>query len=183
MRTSAGRSNLAPFAFLFALVAGSSLAVYPVRGDELPKFVRGLNLNGPPLWIDGHAWEGSDAAWYRCDDKAFENQNVTLTPATDGERARMIRSSRFGGNRVELTDLQPGVHTLFLYVWEDNNSEVYTVLVNDREVLANWLGGAMGAFRSMVHIANRWQDCDRKSWRCGKLLGSRTLERGIRRTG
>ncbi len=63
------------------------------------KFLRGINLNGPAVTIDGHAWEaGADAKDFKANGKTFENQKVVLKPA-DGRRARaqMIRSSVWGG--------------------------------------------------------------------------------------
>jgi hypothetical protein len=111
---------------------------------EAAKFFRGLNLNGPAVTIDGNAWEGSDSRHYRCNDQAFENQDIPLVPPTDAERAKMIRSSRWGGNRVELTDIPAGAYTLFLYVWEDNSPETFSIAVNGRTVVANYNSGSAG---------------------------------------
>lgn len=115
-----------------------------VDAADPPTFFRGLNLNGPAVTIDGNRWEGQDSKQYLCRDKAFESQNVPLVPETDAERARMLRSSRWGGNRVELTDIPPGVYTVFLYVWEDNRSETFSVSVNGRQVLPRYQSGAPG---------------------------------------
>ncbi len=46
----------------------------------------------------------------------------------------MIRSSRWGGNRILLKNLPDQELTVFLYVWEDNNSETYDILVAGRVV-------------------------------------------------
>ncbi len=105
------------------------------RAEDKPMFFRGLNLNGPEVVIDGNRWQGRDSNSFVCNDTAFENQNVTLVPAADAERAKMIRSSRYGGNRVELNDIPPGTYTVFLYVWEDNNAETFSVSVNGAKVL------------------------------------------------
>ncbi|MEZ6133233.1 MAG: PSD1 and planctomycete cytochrome C domain-containing protein [Planctomycetaceae bacterium] len=131
---------------LFAIVLTiSSLASRAaLYADESPQFFRGLNLNGAAVKIDGNAWDGQDATHYVCRDKAFESQNVTLVPATDEDRAKMIRSSRWGGNRLELTDIPPGPYTLFLYVWEDNNAETYSIDLNGQRVLTNYSSGATG---------------------------------------
>ena len=112
--------------------------------DQATRFVYGINLNGPAVVIDGQTWQGADSPNYVCRDKAFENQNVKLTPATDAARAKMIRSSRWGGNHIELKGLSPGLHTLFLYVWEDNNSETYDVLVDGRVLLRGYKSGQAG---------------------------------------
>lgn len=115
-----------------------------VPADEATKFVYGINLNGPAVVIDGQQWQGADSPNYVCRDKAFENQSVKLTPATDAARAKMIRSSRWGGNRIELHGLSAGLHTLFLYVWEDNNSESYDVLIDGRAVQRGYKSGSAG---------------------------------------
>lgn len=120
-----------------------------VQAAENAVFFRGLNLNGHAVVIDGHPWEGSDSKSYRCSDKAFESQNVPLVPDTDPERAKMIRSSRWGGNRVELTDIPPGTYTVFLYVWEDNNSETYSVAVNGKTVLPRYSSGQAGHWEKL----------------------------------
>ena len=114
--------------------------------EQSPTFFRGLNLNGPAVNIDGNAWDGSDSKAYVCKDNSFDSQAVKLLPETDSDRAKMIRSSRYGnkGNRVELNEIPPGEYTVFLYVWEDNNAETYSVLVNGQQVAANYNSGATG---------------------------------------
>ena len=117
--------------------------------DPVPSFFRGLNLNGPAVTIDGNQWDGQASKQYVCRDKAFENQAVTLVPPTDADRAKMIRSSRWGGNRVELTEIPGGAYSLFLYVWEDNNAETYSIAVNGREVVARYNSGATGHWEKL----------------------------------
>ncbi len=117
---------------------------FSLMADEAPKFFRGINLNGPSVTIDGHTWEGRESRHYICQDQAFENQLVPLFPPTDSEREKMIRSSRWGGNRVELTDIPAGAYTVFLYVWEDNNPEIFSIAVNGRTVQLNYNSGPAG---------------------------------------
>ena len=133
--------NRLPFTILFVLLC---VAPTMVHGDDRPTFVFGLNLNGPPVVIDGRQWDGADSKRYACRDKAFENQAVPLVPPTDPERAKMIRSSRWGGNRVELLDLAPSRYSVFLYVWEDNNPETFSISVNGRVVVPRHNSGAAG---------------------------------------
>ncbi|MBL8892245.1 MAG: DUF1553 domain-containing protein [Planctomycetaceae bacterium] len=116
---------------------------------QMATFYRGLNLNGPAVVIDGNHWEGQDAPWYRSDDRAFENQLVPLVPPTDSDRAKMIRSSRWGGNRIELSGLPAGEVTLFLYVWEDNDSETFSILANDRIVELDYPSGKAGNWKRL----------------------------------
>ncbi len=120
-----------------------------VCAEDASEFFRGLNLNGPSVVIDGNVWEGGESKSYVCSDKAFDNQNVPLVPATDAERAKMIRSSRWGGNRVELIDIPPGTYTLFLYVWEDNDAETFSVAVNGRTVQARYNSGTAGHWEKL----------------------------------
>ena len=59
-------------------------------------FYRAVNLNGPALVIDEHSWDASDAPNLRIEGGAFDKQGVALKPITDANRAKMIRSSRWG---------------------------------------------------------------------------------------
>jgi hypothetical protein len=119
-------------------------------GADAPgEFFRGLNLNGPAVTIDGQVWEGSDSQNYACQDQAFESQDVPLVPSTDLERAKMIRSSRWGGNRVELTSVPAGAYTVFLYVWEDNNPEIFSIGVNGRTVQPSYNSGSAGHWEKL----------------------------------
>ncbi len=109
-----------------------------------PEFAFGINFNGPPVVIDGNAWEGEESKRFLCSDRAFDNQQIELKPATDPERARMIRSSRWGGNRVTLTGLDDGIFSVYLYVWEDNNPETYSISINNQVVASNYNSGQAG---------------------------------------
>lgn len=150
LRRTSVRAVMASRRLLRLCVAMASLLfAASLSGAEPPAFFRGLNLNGPAVTIDGHAWEGLDSGHYVCQDKSFESQNVPLVPSTDPERAKMIRSSRWGGNRVELTDLPPGTYTIFLYVWEDNDPETYAIAVNERQVEARYNSGKAGHWQRL----------------------------------
>ena len=129
----------------------ATLASGVVRAENpKPSFYRGINLNGPPVTIDGQAWEGQNEqhapADFVCKDKAFANQDVPLVPATDADRAKMIRSSRWGGNAndVQITKVAAGRYSVFLYVWEDNHSETFSISVNGREVVKRHQSGNVG---------------------------------------
>ncbi|MCA9179110.1 MAG: DUF1553 domain-containing protein [Planctomycetales bacterium] len=121
----------------------------PARAAEPPQFFRGLNLNGPAVTIDGHDWEGKDSQHYQCRDKAFENQQVRLVPDTDADRAAMIRSSRWGGNRIDLTEVPAGEYSVFLYVWEDNNPETFAIAINDRQLVPQYNSGSTGHWEKL----------------------------------
>ena len=125
------------------------------RAEEVGKqlaFYRGVNLNGPALTIDGHPWEGQSSKFIDCSDARFESQNVPLVPATDEPRAQMIRSSTWspqGRNRTGLVSVEPGKYAVFLYVWEDNDSQTYDLLVNDTVVGKKIVSGSAGHWQKL----------------------------------
>jgi len=126
------------------------LSTATLTGAEA-RFVRGINLNGPALTIDGHAWEaGASAADFKTTGKAFENQRVALKPPTDAARTQMIRSSVWGGRvEVVLSNLPPGPYQVFLYVWEDNHDEQFDLLVNGQVVIARFHSGTAGMWKRL----------------------------------
>ncbi len=136
---------LASAVLMAVLPQGTALAA-----EKGPAFFRGINLNGPAVTIDGRRWEGKDAGNYHTRAQGFDNQKVVLKPATDPERAKMIRSSVWGNQtRVTLTGLPDGVYSLFLYVWEDNNSETFSISVNDHEVVPSYDSGEAGHWEKL----------------------------------
>ena len=123
-------------------VAGESAA------DDAPAFYRGINLNGPALEIDGHAWEAGNARSVVIEGlSAFENQDVRLAPAADDTRARMLRSSHWspsGTARVRITDVPAGTYSVYLYVWEDNAPQTFEIQLNGRQVRKDYSSGQGG---------------------------------------
>ncbi len=113
-------------------------------------FYRGVNLNGPGLTLEGQAWESGDTTNLVVRGSTFENQAVPLKPATDAVRARMIRSSRWGSDvEVQLTGVPAGPYQVFLYVWEDNNSEQFDLLLNGKAVLERFHSGPAGQWKRL----------------------------------
>ncbi len=136
-------------------IAGAAAAADPTGAT----FVRAINLNGPALTIDGHSWEAQDAPGVKITGNSFENQKVALKPATDTARARMIRSSRWGSAvDVELSGLMAGDYQVFLYVWEDNHSERFDLLVNGQVTLAGFVSGDAGAWKRLGPWATTSKD-------------------------
>jgi hypothetical protein len=132
--------------------AESSSAKVSVTVGPLPAgFYRAVNLNGPPLTIDGNAWEGGDPPNCSPRGQGFENQGVALDPPTDPERARMIRSSVWesGGSGVTLKGVPEGNYQVFLYVWEDNESVTFDVSLNGRVVQAGVRSGSAGQWKKL----------------------------------
>jgi hypothetical protein len=114
-------------------------------------FVRGINLNGPALTIDGRSWEsGATATDFKATGKTFANQKVVLKPPTDAARAEMIRSSMWGNKvELELTNLPAGPYQLVLYVWEDNHDEQFDLLVNGAVVVSQFHSGSAGMWKRL----------------------------------
>jgi len=114
------------------------------------KLYRAINLNGPSLRIDGAMWESGDTANFRCNGNAFENQSVPLKPATDPERARMLRSSRWGRQiDVELLSVPDERYQVCLYVWEDNDSTTFSIQVNGQTVIRDHASGTGGTWKRL----------------------------------
>ena len=129
------------------LLAGFVATSHPAFADEAPAFYRAFNLNGPALVIDGHEWEAGNARGVMCEDAAFENQSVRLSPATDDARAKMIRSSRWspqGKARVRISEIPAGTYSLYLYVWEDNDPQTFDIHLTGRLVVKAYNSGNGG---------------------------------------
>lgn len=117
---------------------------------EPAQFFRAINLNGPPLKVDGRQWEGKDTTNLTTKGNTFENQSVVLKPATDPERAKMIRSSVWGANvDVEVSEVPTGQYQVFLYVWEDNHTERFNILLNDKMVQEGLYSGNAGSWKRL----------------------------------
>src|SRR5688572_805206 len=114
-------------------------------------FLRGINLNGPAVTIDGRTWEAAaSATGFRATGKTFANQKVTLKPPTDASRAEMIRSSVWGNKvELELSNLPDGSYQVFLYVWEDNHDEQFDLLVNGTVVVPQFHSGSAGMWKRL----------------------------------
>jgi hypothetical protein len=125
-----------------AILALLVLALAPSsRADDRPPatFFRGVNLGGPALVIDGHPWDGQDAASLRQDGRALDRPSVPLNPGTDRNRAAMIRSSLQGEEVVvTLNDVPKGTYSVFLYVWEDDTTHSYGIALNGVEVVGRY---------------------------------------------
>ncbi|MDJ1494707.1 T9SS type A sorting domain-containing protein [Cytophagaceae bacterium DM2B3-1] len=110
-----------------------------------------FNLAGPATVIDGKQWRaGSDynisvAGTYH----SFENQQVPLSPATDSARASMIRSSIWGNN-FTIRSYFPGIpYYVYLYVWEDNNPQTYSITVDGTVVESSYNSGSAGTWKRL----------------------------------
>ncbi|MFC6222994.1 Ig-like domain-containing protein [Hymenobacter artigasi] len=112
-----------------------------------PTFVRAVNLGGKAITLDGKSWAASASAsnFKATGLTTFANQNVTLTPSTDATRASMIRASMYGSDTgLALGGVSSGTYSVFLYVWEDNNAENFSISLEGKTVLSNYNSGSAG---------------------------------------
>ncbi len=124
--------------------------VDPAAGSAT--FYRALNLNGPALTLDGNAWEASaGAANFATNGATFVNNAVPLVPATDAARAGMIHSSvwQAGGLTATFSAVPAGACQVYVYVWEDNNAEVYGLALNGQTVLSNYNSRPAGTWKRL----------------------------------
>ncbi|WP_310397999.1 PKD domain-containing protein [Hymenobacter sp.] len=123
----------------FAPVASGSYAFY-----------RAVNLNGPAVTLDGHAWAGATAPNYTTNGTPYANQAVPLLPTTDAARATMIRDVVYGNNlSFAMTALPAGTYQMYAYVWEDNNPETFSLSVNGQVVLTDYNSGPAGTWQKL----------------------------------
>jgi hypothetical protein len=102
--------------------------------------------------IDGHQWEAGDARGISCKDAAFEDQSVRLSPATDDQRTRMIRSNRWspeGKARVAVSDVPAGTYSVYMYVWEDNDAQTFDIHLNGKIVAKGVSSGPAGHWQRL----------------------------------
>ncbi len=125
----------------------------PVAGipaPTAPSFYRAVNLNGSSMQIDGQNWAGSNAPNYTYSGTPYNLPSVTLNPATDANRTDMIRSCVGGRNvNVALTAVPAATYDVYLYVWEDNSSETFSVFLEGKVVQANYVSGGAGTWKRL----------------------------------
>ena len=122
-----------------------SVAAAPT--STAPTFVRAINLGGSAITIDNRSWAaGSSAPNFQASGvTTFANQNIALTPATGTARASMIRSSMYGNNpSLAISGIASGTYSVYLYVWEDNNAETFSINLEGQTVQSNYNSGAAG---------------------------------------
>jgi len=122
--------------------------------ESLPStFYRAINMNGPALVIDGNNWISSTGApnfSFTTSNSVSAKQTVTLIPPTDANRASMIRSYVWGNTiTLNVTAVPSGNYQVWVYVWEDNFAETYSISLEGSVVLANYNSGPAGTWRKL----------------------------------
>jgi hypothetical protein len=136
----------------WVLVLDDASRNFALPGDVLQQgsLYRAINLNGAATVIDGQSWEGSSAPNYTYTGAVFSNQAVALNPATDANRAAMIRSSIWStAAAVRLQSVPSGSYTVYLYTWEDNDAETFSISLEGSLVQANYNSGTAGTWRRL----------------------------------
>ncbi|WP_242928739.1 Ig-like domain-containing protein [Pontibacter vulgaris] len=127
--------------FILGFLLFSTINAQAAAGD----LYRAINLNGEVLTIDGEAWESRSAANLTYTGRAFENQTIVLNPATDAARAKMIRSSvweRNGILKVSLAAMPNASYDVYIYTWEDNAAENYSLYLEGKKIIDRNSGSA-----------------------------------------
>jgi hypothetical protein len=116
-----------------------------------PSFYRAINLNGPPLVIDNQQWEGKDAPNLRADGINLEFQDIAVDPATDANRTKMLRSFVYKHevSNIALLNVPTGTYSVFLYIWEDSDTQTFSLLLKDKVVRENYVSGAKGHWEKL----------------------------------
>ncbi|MDX2140863.1 MAG: PA14 domain-containing protein [Chloroflexota bacterium] len=117
----------------------------------LPAVYRAININGASLSIDGVTWEaGTSAPNLSSNGSNFCNQSVTLNPATDANRATMIRCSTWSNSlAVRVTSVPNATYSVYAHFWEDNTNESFNILLNGTTVQTNYASGSAGTWRRL----------------------------------
>ena len=148
MASAGGDANISGIE-VFRRVVGT-VPPTPVPTNQ---FYRAINFNGGALTIDGNPWEAGNATNVSAGPYNFCNQGVTLTPTTDANRATMIRCSAWGygnpGTRITMSAVPNGNYAVYLYVWEDNWSEIFDLSLNGYIVLGRYVSGATGRWERL----------------------------------
>ncbi len=115
-------------------------------------FYKAVNMNGAAIAIDGNAWVAGNSSGISHNGGTFTNNSVTLNPATDTNRATMIRSSVWSRNlTINIANVPNGQYNAYVYNWEDNNSATFTLTVENAAGIPVTSGSA-GSWRRVGPI-------------------------------
>jgi hypothetical protein len=116
-------------------------------------FYRAININGAALTIDGNSWISSTGApnfSFTTNNSVNSKQSIILIPPTDANRATMIRSYVWGTTvTLNMTAVPSGNYQVWLYVWEDNFAETYSISLEGSVVVSNFNSGPAGTWRKL----------------------------------
>ncbi len=112
-------------------------------------FYKAINFAGNALSINGRNWQASTAGGYTHNGESFTNTTASLSPATDGAREQMIRSSIWHHDQLQLnfSGLPPANYQVYLYTWEDNFSHTYSMALQGQTIVSNLSSGKAGTWK------------------------------------
>jgi ELWxxDGT repeat protein len=112
-------------------------------------FYRAINLNGNGLTLDGNAWQGSSVRDYTTNGQRMSAGGVPLKPATGAARTSMIQSSVWHPNAltVAISKVPDGRYQVFVYTWEDNEPQTYSLRVENKTVHPDYHTGTPGTWK------------------------------------
>ncbi|QNH63092.1 PKD domain-containing protein [Hymenobacter sediminicola] len=155
-------SGLVAGSYVFSLIvkdnaSASSAAdqvtvlVNSATGGGTYVFYRAIDVGGAALSLDGNAWEAGTATGFTTNGLTFSTTAVPLVPATDAPRTSMIRSSawKVTGLSATLSGVPAGKYRIWLYVWEDNYPEVFSLALNGQTVQSNYNSGTAGKWSKL----------------------------------
>lgn len=115
-----------------------------------PELYRAIDLNGSELKIDGITYESKTAPNFTYQAKAYANQTIALSPATDLNRSNMLRSVLYGSatspGTFTFNNVPAGYYEVCFYIWEDNYSSTIGVSVEGQAALINHKTGSKGSW-------------------------------------
>ncbi|MDP6523786.1 MAG: DUF1593 domain-containing protein [Kiritimatiellia bacterium] len=135
------------------------LLTITVSADELA-FYRGVNLGGPAITIDGRRWDGDNAKGLVCKDRVLVlKDRLELSSRTDDARKTMLHSFRWNrGGHVRFADVPAGTYTVWLYVVEDNNPEIFDIAVEEIPALRGLNSGGKGTWQKVGPLVVKIED-------------------------
>ncbi|MDJ1470201.1 LamG-like jellyroll fold domain-containing protein [Xanthocytophaga flava] len=130
-------------------------------GSATPVFVRAINLNGTAGTLNGNSWQSSaSAADFSYTGSVVSLPTVPLSPSVaDPYLASMLRTSISQWNvGINLANLQTATYRIFLYVWEDDQQQTYSIAMEGKTVLADYNSGSAGHWEKLGPFTVRVTD-------------------------
>lgn len=113
-------------------------------------FYKGINVNGSRVSIGGNQFLTTSEGKLTHNGSPFVNNSVTLKPSTDSTTASMIQSSIYrSGLTVKLSEIPNATYDVYIYTWEDNRSETYSLKLEDITVANSIASGNAGEWKKL----------------------------------
>lgn len=127
-----------------------AVLMYTALSVAAAEFYRGVNVNGPPIEIDGNQWHGDGAEFFECDNAKVTVDDLDWKPAPDSNVEQMLRTFRWAGNpRLRIKDVDEGMYTVWAYLQEDTDSQTYDIFVDDMPARRGYVSGAPGTWNKL----------------------------------